>query len=45
MDFEKGIIWGGNSCLGYKLENRQFHIVPEEAETVRLIYELYLEGY
>ncbi len=44
-DFEKGIIWGGNSCLGYKLENRQFHIVPEEAETVRLIYELYLEGH
>jgi len=28
-----------------KLENRKLVLVPEEAEIVRLIYKLYLEGY
>lgn len=44
-DFEKGIIWGGNSCLGYRLKNKKLHIVPSEAETVRFIYSMYLEGF
>lgn len=44
-DFEKGIIWGGNSCLGYKLKNKKFYVVEDEANTVKLIYSLYLEGY
>jgi DNA invertase Pin-like site-specific DNA recombinase len=43
-EFKEGLIWGGNSCLGYRLKNKKLHIVPEEAETVRLIYNLYLEG-
>jgi site-specific DNA recombinase len=43
-DFMDGLIWGGNSCLGYRLKDKKLHIVPEEAETVRLIYNLYLEG-
>lgn len=43
-DFEEGLIWGGNSCLGYRLKNKKLHIVLEEAETVRLIYNLYLQG-
>ncbi len=43
-DFKEGLIWGGNYCLGYRLKNKKLHIVPEEAETVRLIYNLYLEG-
>lgn len=29
---------------GYRFENRQYVIVPEEAETVRTIYALYLSG-
>lgn len=44
-DFEKGLIWGSTSMFGYKLENKKYHIVPEEAEIVRFIYSLYLEGY
>lgn len=44
-DFEQGIIWGGNSCLGYKLINKQLHKIDEEAKTVQMIFELYLDGY
>lgn len=44
-DFNEGIIWGGKSCLGYKLENRKLELIPEEAETVRLIFQLYIEGH
>lgn len=43
-DFHEGIIWGGKSCLGYKLENRKLEMIPEEAEIVRLIFQLYIEG-
>ncbi|MDZ4197494.1 MAG: recombinase family protein [Candidatus Izemoplasmatales bacterium] len=43
-DFNEGIIWGGKSCLGYKLENRKLEVVPEEALHVRLIFQLYIEG-
>jgi len=43
-DFEQGIIWGGKSCLGYKLENKKMILVPEEAKIVKLIYELYING-
>jgi DNA invertase Pin-like site-specific DNA recombinase len=44
-DFHEGIIWGGRSCLGYKLENRKLEIISEEAEVVRLIFQLYIEGH
>ena len=43
-DFERGIMWGGKPCLGYKLENKRLILVPEEAKIVRLIYKLYIEG-
>jgi len=43
-DFEQGIMWGGNSCYGYKLENKQLIMIPEEADIVRLIFQLYIEG-
>lgn len=43
-DFNEGIIWGGKSCLGYKLENRKLEMIPDEAEIVRLIFQLYIEG-
>lgn len=43
-DFHEGIIWGGKSCLGYKLENRKLEMIPREAEVVRLIFQLYIEG-
>ena len=43
-DFEKGTMWGGKSCLGYKLENKQLILVPDEAEIVRMIFQLYIDG-
>ncbi len=44
-DFNEGIIWGGKSCLGYKLENRKLELIPNEAEIVRFIFQLYIEGH
>lgn len=46
-DFEEGIIWGGQNkfCLGYRLINRKFVVVPDEARLVRRIFDLYLDGY
>ena len=43
-DFKAGLIWGGNSSLGYTLKDKKLYVVEDEAETVRLIYKLYLEG-
>lgn len=43
-NFEQGIMWGGNSCYGYKLEDKQFVMIPEEADSIRLIFQLYIEG-
>lgn len=44
-DFEQGIIWGSKDQLGYKLVNRKLVFVPDEAELVRRIFDLYLNGY
>lgn len=44
-DFEQGLIWGSKSQLGYRLVNRRLVVVPEEAELVRRIFGLYLDGY
>lgn len=43
-DFNEGIIWGGKSSLGYKLENKQLIVIPDEAEVVRMIFDLYIAG-
>ena len=43
-EFEQGIIWGGKPCLGYNIENKKMVLIPEEAEIVKLIYQLYLDG-
>ncbi|MFA7076531.1 MAG: recombinase family protein [Candidatus Izemoplasmatales bacterium] len=44
-EFENGVLWGGRSSLGYKLVDKQFIVIPEEAEIVRLIFQLYIEGH
>jgi len=44
QDLKQGILWGGKPSLGYKLVNRQLVLVPEEAEIVRKIFKLYIEG-
>lgn len=42
-NFEKGMPWNG-TLLEYRYENGKYIIVPEEAETVRLIFDSYLSG-
>jgi hypothetical protein len=39
----KGIWVGGSVPLGYKSVNKKLLVVPEESETVRLIFQRYLE--
>lgn len=47
---EKGVLYGNGNILGYRLVKGEtsvdntYEIVEEEAETVRLIYDLYLSG-
>ena len=38
---KKGLWMGGNVPLGYEAEGRTLRIVPEEAETVRVLFDLY----
>lgn len=40
---KKGLWMGGTIPLGYKPDGRTLKIVPEDAETVRTLYDLYLE--
>ena len=43
-NFEGGIPWNGRA-LGYRMQNGQYCIIPEEAEIVRRIYREYLGGW
>ncbi len=45
--FAKGYISIGNHILGYKLDKKtnSLQVIEKEAETVKLIYKLYLSGY
>ena len=38
---KKGLWMGGNVPLGYESENRVLRVVPEEAETVQRLFDLY----
>jgi site-specific DNA recombinase len=40
---KKGMWMGGVVPLGYRLANKKLVVEPQEAETVRLIFDLYLE--
>lgn len=42
--FEKGDDFVGKMPMGYKNVNNEWIIIPEEAEVIRKIYRLYLEG-
>lgn len=42
-NFEEGKPWDC-TMLGYRAKNGVFEIVPEEAETVRLVFKWYLDG-
>lgn len=47
MKQKHGEMMGFNGCLGYDYhpEDKSITVNEEEAETVRLIFELYLQGY
>jgi DNA invertase Pin-like site-specific DNA recombinase len=43
-DFEKGISWGARDFYGYKVVNKNFIVVPEQAEVIQRIFNLYIGG-
>lgn len=47
MKMKRGELIGYNGCLGYDYhpEDKSITVNEEEAETVRIIYDLYLQGY
>ncbi|MBQ8299515.1 MAG: recombinase family protein [Clostridia bacterium] len=47
MKMKRGELIGFNGCLGYDYhpEDKSLTVNEEEAETVRMIYDLYLQGY
>lgn len=47
MKMKRGELVGFNGCLGYDYhpEDKTLTVNEEEAETVRMIYDLYLQGY
>ena len=42
---DKGVVYGNGNILGYKRVGKQMVLDPEQAKTVRLIYDLYLAGH
>lgn len=45
VSFQNGVPYGNGNILGYDRVGKEFVINTEQAETVRLIYDLYLNGY
>ena len=41
---EKGILYGNGNILGYNKIGETYVVDPEQAETVRVIFDLYLQG-
>ncbi|OAA83574.1 recombinase family protein [Clostridium ljungdahlii] len=42
---EKGVLYGSGNILGYNRLGKTFIIDDEQAETVRMIFRMYLDGY
>lgn len=42
-NFEEGLSWGTH-LYGYKYENNNYEVIPDEANIVKRIFNLYLEG-
>lgn len=41
----KGVLYGNGNILGYRRQGGTYVIDPEQAETVKMIFDLYLQGY
>ena len=44
VSFQNGVLYGNGNILGYERVGHDLIINPEQAETVKLIYRLYLDG-
>ena len=45
VSFQNAVPYGTGNILGYDRVDKQFIVNPEQAETVKIIYKLYLSGY
>ena len=45
ISFENGVIYGTGNILGYDKVGKEMVINKEQAETVKMIFELFLQGY
>ena len=44
ISFENGVLYGNGNILGYDRVGKEMKINPEQAKTVRMIYDMYLDG-
>ena len=44
ISFQNGVLYGNGNILGYNRVGKDLIINPEQAETVRMIFDLYLQG-
>ena len=44
ISFENGVLYGNGNILGYDRVGKELKINPEQAKTVRMIYDMYLDG-
>lgn len=44
ISFKNGVLYGNGNILGYRKEGNQLVVDEEQAQTVRRIFELYLQG-
>ena len=45
ISFQNAVPYGTGNILGYDRVGREYEINPDQAETVRMIFDLYLKGY
>nr|MBR6100790.1 recombinase family protein [bacterium] len=45
ISYENGVVYGTGNILGYDRVGKEMIINKEQAETVKMIFELYLKGY
>jgi len=43
-DFSEGILWGGKPHLGYDVVDKKLVIIPDEAEIVKRVFSMFLNG-
>lgn len=44
VSFQNGVAYGNGNILGYDRKDKEYVVNPEQAKTVRMIYDMYLDG-